>query len=140
MGSGVVLNSVGEQTILRTRGLLHAFLISATAAGDGFTGAAGIIVVTDQAFAAGVAAMPSPVNEMESDGWLWHQWISVHAGEAGGLSGGPEGAQREQVDSKAMRKVNGEQTVVAILETTESGTAVMDVSFDCRMLVQDSGR
>ena len=145
-GSGVTIIGSGVQslvpqiTIMRTRGLFHAYLTSATAAGDGFTGAMGIIVVTAQAFAAGAASMPSPVNELESNGWFYHQFLSVHAGEAGGLSGGPEGSQRVDVDSKAMRKFDDQQRVVAILEVTETGTAAMNINFDSRMLVQDSGR
>ena len=139
LGSGVT-STGAALTLMRTRGLLHLYLTSATAAGDGYTGAMGIIVVSDQAFAAGVASMPSPANEAESNGWLYHQFLSVHAGEAGGLSGGPEGSQRVDVDSKAMRKFDSEQTVVAILEVTETGTAVANVAFDSRLLLQDSGR
>ena len=140
LGNGVVAAGGGELTIMRTRGIFDILLTSATAAGDGFTGAVGLIVVSDQAFAAGVASMPSPVNEAANNGWFYHQFFSVHAGAAGGLSGGPEGHQREHVDSKAMRKFDSEQTIVALIEVNEIGTAVAKAFFDSRMLFQDSGR
>jgi len=139
LGSGV--QTVGsELTLLRTRGILDMFLLSATSAGDGFFGAMGIGVFTDQAFTAGVASLPSPRTEQFSNAWLYHTYVSVHAGVAGGLEGGREATFRDMVDSKAMRKFDANQVMVAILDVAEIGTAVMQVHFDTRILFQDSGR
>ena len=139
VGSG--LQTVGsELTLLRTRGLIDLFLTSATSAGDGYFGAFGIGVFTDQAFTAGVASLPSPLTEAFSNAWLYHQYLSVHAGEAGGLSGGGEAHQRIDVDSKAMRKFDANQVMVAVVELVEIGTAVANLFFDSRILFQDSGR
>ena len=135
---GAGLTTLGGQlTVMRTRGLLYVYLSAASNDGDGFHGAFGIIKVSDQAFAAGVASIPSPVNEAENNGWFVHQYISVHEG-----FGGANGAstQRIDVDSKAMRKFDSEETIVAILEVALVGTATMLVTFDSRMLIQDSSR
>ena len=136
IGAGVV-STVSQITIMRTRGLLMLNLLTAGVVGDGFTGAFGIMVASDQAFGNGVASMPSPVNEMEANVWLYHQFISVH--RSLGVGAASE-VQRIDVDSKAMRKFDDQQTMVGILEVTETGTATMNVSFDSRILVQDSGR
>ena len=45
--------STQKATFVRLRGMFHAFLTVSTAAGDGFFGAVGIGVVTQQAFTAG---------------------------------------------------------------------------------------
>ncbi len=39
-----------------------------------------------------------------------------------------------------MRKVGEQETIVAVLEVTIIGTAEARVTFDSRILVQDSGR
>ena len=66
LGAGV--QTVGsELTLLRTRGIVHLSLTSATSAGDGFFGAIGICVVSDQAFTAGVGSMPTPITEAFSN-------------------------------------------------------------------------
>ena len=139
LGFGVQTTG-SELTLLRTRGLFHAFLVSATSAGDGFFGAFGIGLASDQAFTAGASSMPRPLDESFADVWLYHQFISVHAGEPGGLSGGVEGSQRFDVDSKAMRKFDANIVMYAALQVVETGTAVMKVFFDSRILFQDSGR
>ncbi len=90
IGSGAT-PTVSELTILRTRGLLQFYLFSAANPGEGFTGAFGIMVVSDQAFAAGVVSMPSPVNELESNLWFYHQFLSIHAPD-GGIGDGVAGA------------------------------------------------
>ena len=139
MGAGV--QTVGsELTLLRTRGTFQFLLTSATSAGNGFTGAVGIGVFSDQAFTAGVASMPSPVSESFSNVWLWHTYFSCLAGVAGGLGGGPEGNFRIQIDAKAMRKFDANQVMACVLEVSEKGTATAEVHMDSRILFQDSGR
>ena len=47
------------------------FLSAATSALDGFNGAFGIGLVTRQALAVGVSAVPTPLDEEDWDGWLY---------------------------------------------------------------------
>ncbi len=133
IGSGMVI-TVGASTLVRLRGLLDIFLTSSTSAGDGFFGAFGIGVVTSRAFAAGVTALPQPVTEIDWDGWMYHTFISVHEGSPDGP--GDAGVHRIEVDSKAMRKMDGDVTLVGVLQVFEIGTAAASVFFDSRVLIK----
>jgi len=139
LGAGVQTTG-SELTLLRTRGIFEIFLLSATSAGDGFFGAVGIGVFTDQAFTAGVASLPLPLSDTFSNVWLWHSFFSVHAGVAGGLGAGAEAHQRIMIDSKAMRKFDANQVITCVAEYVELGTAQASVFMDSRILFQDSGR
>ena len=125
----------GEATVVRLRGNLSMFLASASAAGDGFHWAIGVGVVNTPAFDTGVAALPQPITEMEWDGWLWHRFGDVHVGDktAGDVNWISASVEIE-VDSKAMRILRDEQTLVAVMELVEIGTAEVDVFFDTRTL------
>ena len=71
-----------ELTLLRTRGIVDLFLRGGVnAPGDGYFGAVGIAIASDQAFTAGVASLPTLLSEASANVWLWHQYLSVH-GEA----------------------------------------------------------
>jgi len=132
LGSGII-TTFGEETLARTRGLLDVQLTSSTSAGDGYFGAVGIGIGTSAAFAVGAGSLPSPITELGWDGWLWHQFISVHEDSADGQGGGAA-HQRVEVDSKAMRKLNTDETFFAMAEVVEIGTAVMTIFFDTRFL------
>jgi len=71
---GINIASDGTTTV-RTRGELVMYLESASAAGDGFTGAFGIAKATMAAVTAGVASVPTPMTEVEWDGWLYHRFF-----------------------------------------------------------------
>ena len=79
---GAAISATGNQkfTIVRTYGLLSLMLRSATAIGDGFTGAFGIGKATAAAFTAGIASLPTPLMEVDWDGWLVHQFFDVRTG------------------------------------------------------------
>ena len=137
LGAGVV-TTVGELTLLRTRGILDMQITGPpTSDGDGFFGAVGIGVFTDQAFTAGIASLPTPLDEREFS-WLWHQFFSVHGGD---VSLDALGTHNQfEVDSKAMRKFNVNDVIAGIIQVVEIGAAGLDVWFDTRILFQDSGR
>ena len=136
LGGGVITSS-GEVTIVRTRGELTIGLSAATAALDGFSGAVGIGIVTTQAFNVGVTALPLPISDAEWDGWMWHQYFNVFAQSASpGFATDGGTFARYQVDSKAMRRLEDEMTLVAVIEGTEVGTSTMNARFDSRILVK----
>ena len=70
-----IVSAVEGLTIVRIRGRFMAFLVSATAQLDGFSGAFGIGLVTNQAFAAGGGSVPGPVADDDWDGWMFHQYL-----------------------------------------------------------------
>ena len=134
LGAGMFLSS-GIGTLVRIRGLIAIDLIVATSAGDGFFGAVGIAMVQTTAFTAGIVAFPTPVLEANSDAWLWHSYFDVRFAKDG--AGNGAGYARLVVDSKAMRKMEGdENTLYAACELTEVGAVNCDVFFDSRVLIK----
>ena len=129
-------------TLVRTRGELVMALSAATGIGDGFIGAVGMTVVTDKAFDVGTTAIPGPVTESRYDGWLYHRFINLLAGApiAGAAAGDGDqvnatsAAIRLEVDSKAMRKVKADQTIVFMWEGTEVGSADIRAYLNTRLL------
>jgi len=133
---------VDGETLVRTRGQLLLFLQQAAAAGDGFTGAFGIGMVTDEAFTAGVASMPGPLNSDEWDGWLFHSYFALFASSiisdtvssADDFPNVQSAAFRLEVDSKAMRKTKSFNVMFAAVEVQEVGTADIRWAFNSRQL------
>ena len=140
---GNALTTVAQElTVLRTRGILDLFVDGVPGAdGDGFFGAVGIGKATLAAFTAGIGSLPTPISEAEWDGWLWHQYISIHVPDITGEGGNSSAQhQRIQIDSKGMRKFDTSEVLFAAVEVVETGAASMSVRLDTRMLLQDSGR
>ena len=119
-------------TLARIRGQLNYFLHSGTALGDGFQGAFGICIVPENAFGVGVTAVPTPIADVNWDGWMYHHFISSHIGVTNNADGSAQ-AQVE-VDTKAMRKLKNTDGVIAVVELIESGSADLRLFFDSRML------
>ena len=134
---GVAVSAAAGQedhTLIRTRGILDIVMTSATSGGDGFFGAVGIGLVTTPAIVAGVASVPTPISEVEWDGWLWHSFFSVHA-SIGGAFNNPSSAFRMEIDSKAMRKLEGTQmSLYAAIEVVEIGASAISVFLNTRTL------
>ena len=122
-------------TIVRIRGSIELLLAAATAVGDGFLGAIGIGIVSTPAFAVGITAVPTPITEIEWEGWLYHRFIQHRSSVA---TAGFVGAniQRIEIDTKAMRKISTQEVVFMAAEFTEGGTADMRVAAGTRMLVK----
>ena len=133
LGSALAIGTDGV-TMIRTRGFLEMFLTAATTAGDGFTGAIGIGKSTTQAFAVGITALPVPVTDADWDGWLYHQFFSVHSASALQAFTTPSSVIRMPVESKGMRKAGLDDVFFAVIEVTEIGVSSLSVFFDTRML------
>ena len=107
-------------TIVRTH--LEIFFASdQVAASEIYSAGVGLCVVSDQALAIGVTAVLTPVTDLESDLWLLHKLMfgSFLLGDGTGFI--ESAGQSISIDSKAMRKVNGDQDVVLTFETGGSG-------------------
>jgi len=103
-------------------------------ADDGFHGALGIGIVTDDAFAIGVTAVPDPIDDMEWDGWLYHRFWDIHSRGTFSNDDGHINAVSFEVDSKAMRKMTEGDTLFAIVQVVEAATATGSIWFDSRAL------
>ena len=131
-----VVPVVEGATVVRTRGYVELRMVSIGTVGDGFNGALGLILVSNQAAAAGAAAIPRPFTDMNNEGWFWHQLFSLH----------PESTTVEQnasmslvfeIDSKAMRKFPVGLTMVGVIEAAnEVGAASMAMYGTTRVLVK----
>ncbi len=126
-------------TITRIRGDFLVFIQTANAAADGFSGAVGIMLVPDEAFAAGVGSIPIPLDDIDYEEWIWYQSFNIKAPIGAIATDEPSYAGpsflRAVIDSKAMRKFPVGKTLCAVLEGAESGTTLMRASIQGRMLV-----
>jgi len=137
LGLGLSINSDGL-TLVRTRGIFEASLLTSNAAGGGYMGALGIGLINKDAFAVGVTTVLDPITDSDWDGWLYHRWFSVHTVSATIADGvNAQGAyERFEVDSKAMRKLKEEDVMFAVVQVVEDSTATMEIRFDSRILVK----
>ncbi len=124
---------VSGLTLIRLRGeLIVSSLLNA--ATDAMQMATGVMLVSEEAFAAGVASIPSPITDIDDD-WLWHQWHSVQSGTLGAPGQGTE--YRFPIDNKAMRRFPGGKVLVAVTEVIlEDGTVVVDTILNMRGLIK----
>jgi len=109
-------------------------LSAATAALDGFVGAFGFGIVSENAFNAGVASVPTPVTDIAWDGWLWWQAICIKNSD--GVESNQFGITRVyQVDSKAMRKFKQSDILMCVFEAeSETGIATLGATLKSRLL------
>ena len=135
LGAGIVA-LIDGLTIVRFRGFFEMFMEAAPAIGDGFVGAVGAGVVTSDAFAVGVTAVPNPVDDADWDGWLYHRFYSLHHSTATISNGVNAGREAWEVDSKAMRKLPSNETFFLSIQTVEQGAAQIEVFFDSRVLLK----
>ena len=123
-------NGLPSPTVVRTRGevSIHPTLTSADLT---IVGAWGLAVVTDRAFAAGVASLPGPFTDAGWDGWFG--WGSFSLRWDFGDATGARLAQVDQiVDSKGMRKITDDETIVLV---AESQTGAYNISMPLRLLM-----
>jgi len=117
-------------TIVRTRFEVFVRSDQVAAVEDQF-GGFGVAVVSEQASAAGIASIPTPITDLQSDYWLQHKLMlaagsSVNDGRVGfGWS----------LDSKAMRKVNNNEDIVIVSEFAAAGDGFFLISGG-RMLIK----
>jgi len=104
-------------TVVRSR--LHIHVLSdQTAAAEVQIGAFGIAVVSDQAAAVGVTAVPIPITDLGSDLWFVHQLLM--AAQMSGSINARRGVGFT-IDSKAMRKVAIGEDLAFVVENSSVG-------------------
>ena len=127
--------TVDAETIIRTRGLLTVRTDQVSALEDPF-GAVGMCVVSDQAVAIGVTAIPTPYTDAESDLWLFHSFWAAPITLATGAAFANVSTQIH-LESKAMRRINEDQTLCLVVENG-SGTFGCSYRLDARILYKVS--
>ena len=118
-------------TVIRTRGWLEVHS-DQIASSESYVGDFGMCVVSDQAVAVGVTAVPTPLTDKGSD--LWHVYEQLGSRLfAGDGTGTNELGVQKFFDSKAMRKVNDDQDLIAVVENEIAGCIV---TFSGRILIK----
>ena len=140
---GVVLTKETQVTLVRIRGDAIIYLATAAAVDDGYHGAFGIGLCTQEAFSAGAGSVPNPNSDDESewDGWIYHRFFHVFSPLVGITAGAQQTAapsiyQRFEIDSKAMRKWSDGFVLFGALGVTEVGVSSAAFSADTRLLVK----
>ena len=124
-----VLSGVFDETVTRTRGLIHMQSDQAVAS-EFQLGAVGMIVVSADALAVGITALPSPGNDINSDGWF--VWVPLLSTIKAGTSETDVG-YHTVVDSKAQRVIH-EGSVIVVVAENFSATAGLQLAFNFRLL------
>ncbi len=124
------LPGVESETIIRCRGSLNVVSDQAAATEVAF-GAYGLCVVSNQAAAIGVTAIPTPYTDADSDLWFVHgYWYApVRFNSAVGFQ---NISQTERFDSKAMRRISADETMVMVVE---NGHATDGVRFSLNVAI-----
>jgi len=95
--------------------------------------------MTQDAFAVGVTAALDPIDDANSDMWIWHKFFEV-AGITTSIADGVNAQSavvRQEIDSKAMRKgFDIERVLVLVTEVIEVGAATMTINGQSRVLVK----
>ena len=117
-----VATGMEKPTIIRNRGELSVRPTS-FASDAGIVGAYGMAIVSDQAAAIGITAIPGPFTEAEWDGWLvWHSFSMFL--EFGDATGRFMADRAIIVDSKGMRKISDNETLVVVAESQSGAFSI----------------
>lgn len=94
-------------------------------------------MMTEDAFLIGATAALDPIDDANSDMWIWHSFADLHqvtATTADGVNAGSN-VFRQEIDSKAMRKeFDPERVMVGVTQVVEIGVATMIVKAQTRQL------
>ena len=118
-----------KPTVIRTRGQISMQPSSKIALLD-VVGAWGLAVVSDQAFGVGATAIPGPFDSADWDGWFAWGSFGFHWDQASDV-GRQFGSIQIDVDSKGMRKITDNETIVIM---AESQTGLFVISMPFRLL------
>ena len=118
-------------TIIRTHFVVSLASDQAAAQEDQFA-SFGMAVVSLQAAAVGVSAIPTPFTDMASDLWFVHRNM---ISDESSLADNPKPSLKVDIDSKAMRKVDIGQDVVVVWEFGSGGDG-SSIAVAGRMLVK----
>ncbi len=130
--SGLAFEDPG--TIIRTRGSIVVAPQSGLVTDLDITGAFGIGLVSQEAFAAGVASIPEPFTDSDWGGWMVIQPFAMRWEEVVGATEGLERMETTyEIDSKAMRKVQPNSIMVFVIESLTGAFAVADLT---RLLIK----
>ena len=108
------------ETLVRTRGFFNISVISGQAASI-IGGAFGMYVVTADAFAIGITALPGPLTDSRNDWFVWQPFTL--GGTSASVTSLPGNVQIP-FDSRGMRKLKDGDVLAVMLELESNVAAV----------------
>ncbi len=124
-------------TILRTH--FHVGWISdQIIASEAQFGAVGMCIVSSQAAAIGVTAVPTPLTDIGSELWYLHQVLTSFFTFSSAVGTDSQGMTSIDIDSKAMRKVNeGEDALIVFENAASPNSEGIDYLVAGRFLIKE---
>jgi len=83
--------------------------------------AIGMCVVSDQAAAIGVSAVPTPITDDDSDLWYIHKFMLSGFAFSSAVGFDERLGRQYTIESKAMRKVNDAEDLIVVVEGSSLG-------------------
>ena len=113
-------------TVIRTRGIIQVRSDQAGAT-ESYGADLGCAVVSDQAVAIGVTAVPTPLTDKSSDLWFVYEQLfgRIEIGSGAGTGVPVQTSMFKEFDSKAMRKVEEGQDLVTVVENELAGCNII---------------
>ncbi len=102
-------------TVVRTRGVMSV-LSDQSSATESFHSAMGMAIVSSEALAVGVTAVPTPISSQDSDLFFLYESLLGRLQNASNVGFQGAGGVWKTFDSKAMRKVEDGQDIAVSLE------------------------
>ena len=115
-------------TVIRTRGRISTRTDQVTAI-ENYNMFFGLCVVSDQASAIGVTAVPTPSTDNGSDLWFVFEQIQGHVLLTAADDGIAVCCADQEIDSKAMRKVEDGQDMIEVAESAAASSGQILTSF-----------
>ena len=128
-----VLQEMAPATVVRTRGVL-AIQTDNTGAAEEQIGALGFGFVNEVAAQLGVTGLPGPATDCAWGGWFVHQFFIQSFLFISGVGVDPARATQYPIDSKAMRKFENDEAMLAAVENF--GTTGLEFALSFRMLIK----
>ncbi len=103
-------------TIVRSRGVI-TLASDQSAANETQQVAFACAIVSEQAIAIGVTAVPTPTTDLDSDMFFVYETLNMQTSAAGSPGNFMIATVERRIDSKAMRKVEDGEGLVGVIET-----------------------
>ena len=122
-------------TLVRTRGQLIVRVVTPAAGENMVRGAFGMIVVSSDAFAIGVTALPGPLSDSGNDWFLWVPFALAFASTL--TNHNSQYVAQINFDSRGMRKLKIGETLAPVLEfVSDVAGSTIDSCFSLRLQVK----
>ena len=110
-------------TVIRTRGIVLISSDVGDTAGEPYQVNYGRAIVSDQATAIGVTAVPTPDTDSGSDLWYVYEAIAQQGGFNTAVGFDFNAGIERIIDSKAMRRVDDGQDLISVVEGAGAATS-----------------